>query len=259
LEYNRTRLAALFSDHAVFQQGAPVPLWGWDAAGTEVTVTCAGSTARCVAGPDGRFLLRLPAMEPGGPCELTVRGTSTVTVRDIMSGEVWLCSGQSNMEWVAADARWEAEFPANADLPAVRCFTVRNPADCPQNDARGAWEVCTPSSVGGFTAVGFAFARRIHAELGVPVGIVSSAWGGTRIESWMSRDALVGSSSGRRLVETFEADAYAAERTRAAVLTPQQEYEKLDPSNDGEVRGWHKPGFDDSGWRTMELPSTWQD
>jgi sialate O-acetylesterase len=194
-------LAPLFSDHAVLQQGRPVPVWGSAAAADPITVTFRGQTARTVAGADGRWVVYLkPLSASSDPADLVVAGQSTVTVHDVVVGEVWLCSGQSNMEFTVA-GNWskvdnaDAEVAA-ADYPLVRQLKIeRAVATAPAATAKtGGWQPASPKTVGEFTAVGYFFARDIHRALGVPVGIVFSSWGGTPIESWMS-DAARGSTS----------------------------------------------------------------
>jgi sialate O-acetylesterase len=181
------RLPAVIGDNMVLQRGQPFPIWGWDDPGTEVSVKLGNAEIRVKAGADGKWMVELPAMEAGGPHAMTVAGSDTVTVKDILVGEVWLCSGQSNMEWtVSASADAEKEIAA-ARHPRIRHLKIAHvPADSPQSDARsdGGWKVSSPETAGGFTAVGYYFAREIAKELDVPVGLIGSNWGGTRIEPW---------------------------------------------------------------------------
>jgi len=181
-----TRLPSVVGDNMVLQRGEPVPVWGWDDPGTLVTVTLAGQTATATAGADGRWTATLPAMVAGGPHELIIDGTDNVTVKNVLIGEVWLCSGQSNMEWTVKRSR-DAEMEiAAADLPRIRHIKIpHRPADNPQADVPSdGWKVCSSSTAGEFTAVGFFFARYLLKELDVPVGLLGCNWGGTRIEPW---------------------------------------------------------------------------
>jgi sialate O-acetylesterase len=189
-------LAPLFSDHAVLQQGRPVPVWGTAAAADPITVTFRGQTVRTVADGDGRWMVYLkPLAASSDPADLVVAGQNTVTVHDVVVGEVWLCSGQSNMEFTVA-GNWSRVDNADAEVaaanyPLVRQLRIeRTVATAPATAAKtGGWQPASPKTVGEFTAVGYFFARDIHHALGVPVGIVLSSWGGTPIESWMSDDA----------------------------------------------------------------------
>jgi len=196
-------LAPLFSDHAVLQSGKPVPVWGSAGASDPIAVTFRGQTVRTTAGKDGRWTVTLgPLAASSEPADLVVAGQNTVTVHDVVVGEVWLCSGQSNMEFTVDNGgavyrvdNAEAEVAA-ANYPLIRQLRIeRTVATSPAGAVKtGGWQAASPKTVGDFTAVGYFFARDIHRALGVPVGIILSAWGGTAIESWMS-DGARGSTS----------------------------------------------------------------
>ena len=190
-------LAPLFQDHAVLQRDKPLPVWGRAAPGEHVTVSFQGQLVGATTGADGRWIVYLGAVTTSAePAELVVTGTNTVTVRDVLVGEVWLASGQSNMEWpVAKAAAGEREIDA-AKFPLIRLFTAQhNVASRPADTVPGAWQVCTPETVRTFSAVGYFFARDLQRKLGVPVGLISSPWGGTPIESWMGEAALRGTAA----------------------------------------------------------------
>ncbi|WP_091061010.1 sialate O-acetylesterase [Opitutus sp. GAS368] len=192
-------LAPLFQDHAVLQCDQPVPVWGWADPGEVVLVSFRGQHQRVTTSADGRWLARLaPLAASTGSAELVITGKNTVRVADVLVGEVWLCSGQSNMEFPVYDptsrifhldqARTEV---AAANFPLIRQYKVaRAVAEKPADTGRGNWAVCSPETVGTFTAVGYFFARDLHRTLGVPIGIINSSWGGTPVESWMSAEAL---------------------------------------------------------------------
>ncbi len=185
-------LPTLFTDHMVLQRSRPIHVWGKADAGEKLTVTLAGHSKTATADASGRWSLRLPAMSAGGPFILTIRGNKQIEIKDVMIGEVWLASGQSNMTYGLAGADGaDVEVP-KADYPEIRLFTVpQKIALSPQEDTLPAhWQVCTPDSAKNFSAVGYFFARDIYKSLGVPVGIVESAWPGTTIEEWISPDAL---------------------------------------------------------------------
>ena len=186
------RLPALFTDHAVLQRDRPLPVWGWAEPGEKVSVTLGDASGEAIAGKDGKWRVTLKAQPVSvKPMKLVVSGNNTLTLNDILLGDVWLCSGQSNMEWplVLCDA---SEDVRGANLPLVRHFGVEmNFASKPQEEVRGRWQVCTPQTAGGFTAVGFYFARRVQRETGIPIGLLRSSVGGTNIELWMSQDTLM--------------------------------------------------------------------
>mgnify|MGYP001115387893 CR=1 FL=1 len=180
------KLPAIFGDHMVLQREMPIPVWGWDKPGTEVTVTLGDTSAKATAGEDGRWMVKLPAQKAGGPHTVKVSGSSDVTFNDVLIGEVWLCSGQSNMEWTVARSANAQEEIANGNHPRIRHIKIPHvPADKPQQDVKaGPWQAATPETVGNFTAVGYYFARELQKELDVPIGLIGSNWGGTRIEPW---------------------------------------------------------------------------
>jgi sialate O-acetylesterase len=180
------KLPSVIGDNMVLQRGEAVPIWGWDDPGTQVTVTLGDSKLTGQADDQGKWCVQLPAMTAGGPHTMTVAGTTRVTVANILVGDVWLCSGQSNMEWSVGNSNNSQEELAAADHPRIRHIKIPHvPAQTPQPDvASGGWQVCSPQTVGGWTAVGYFFARHLQQELDVPVGLIGSNWGGTRIEPW---------------------------------------------------------------------------
>ena len=186
------RLPAIISDGMVLQQGIPIALWGWADPGEAVSAGIGGSTDSTSADEEGHWALSLPPLEAGGPHELEVSGASNVLrVADILVGEVWLGSGQSNMQWPVSGAADAEQEIASADYPAIRMFTVAQKAESePQDDVTGQWRPATPAHVGDFSAVGYYFGRHLHGELQVPVGFVHSSWGGTPAEAWTRRAAF---------------------------------------------------------------------
>jgi sialate O-acetylesterase len=201
------KLHSLFSDHMVIQQGIPVKVWGWADAGESVTVTLDGATAKAKPGKDGAWMVKLPKRPAGGPVTLTVQGNNTLTLTNVMIGEVWIASGQSNMEWPLRSA-FQGELDINASAnPMLRLFTVpKTKADRPMDNVVGAWQVCGPASVSNFTAVGYYFGRDLQKSLKVAVGIIHTSWGGSPAEVWMSEKALAARADYQRDI----LDAYPA-------------------------------------------------
>lgn len=184
------RLPAIFSEHMVLQRGIRVPVWGWADPGEQVTVTIARQTGKAQAGADGKWMVHLAPLKTGGPLRLVIQGKNTLAVEDVLVGEVWLCSGQSNMVMkVSAAQNFEAERQA-ANTPEIRTFVVQpSYAEEPQSELKGRWIVATPESVGEFSAAAYFFGRELHRSLHVPVGLVNSSVGGTAIEAWISAGA----------------------------------------------------------------------
>jgi len=185
------KLPGVFGDHMVLQRGMPVPVWGWADPAETVTVTLAGQSKTATADGEGKWSVKLDAMKAGGPHELKAQGkTGAVQLTDVLVGEVWLGSGQSNMEMtVGGVMNKEAEI-ASADQPKIRMLTVaKKTAMEPQDNSGGQWRPCSPETVAGFSAAAYFFGRELHKQLDVPVGLINSSWGGTPIEAWTSAAA----------------------------------------------------------------------
>jgi sialate O-acetylesterase len=191
-------LASMFSDHMVLQRDLRVPVWGRAERGAQVTVTLDGKSATATADDDGAWRASLEPHAAGGPFELVVSaGDHKLTLGDVLVGDVWIASGQSNMEWpVAASNDAEAENAA-ADFPQIRFIDVPNVVgDAPRTEfENAAWEVCEPGKIGRWSAVAYFFGRELNRELKVPIGLVGCNWGGTPMEAWTSREALESSDT----------------------------------------------------------------
>jgi len=181
-------LPHVFGSHMVLQRDQAIPVWGWADAGEEVAVKLGDlPVATATADATGAWRVDLPAQPAGGPLTLTVTGANTLTLDDILIGDVWLCSGQSNMEWTVNGCTDAELARVEANYPGIRHIQVpKVPAGTPARDFEGAWQVCSPETVGGFTAVGYFFARHLHRELNVPIGLINSSWGGTAIDPWVA-------------------------------------------------------------------------
>jgi len=263
-------LPALFGDNMVLQAGVDAPVWGWADSGEAVTLTASWrrEPISVEADEQGRWKLELPTPAAGGPHTVVVEGSNRIEIANVMIGEVWICSGQSNME-MCLDAGpmsyygvldYEKEIAA-ADFAQIRLFTVprhlgaRREADCD-----GAWLVCSPETVKTFSAAGYFFGRTLHRDLGVPVGLICSSWGGTPAESWTSEARL-------RTMGDFNPALDALERFRSDRAGYEAEQEaKLarwaESLNDADLgctgKGWMAPDWDDRSWPSMDLPCTWQ-
>lgn len=185
------KMASIFGDHMVVQRDQPIRVWGWTEPGTEVRVTMAEHAASGTADESGRFDVSLDPLPAGGPHEMVVRADETETFEDVLVGEVWVCSGQSNMAWPVAQANDPDLESMTAKFPNIRLISVPQVGTQePQDDFNGAWEACTPESVTDFSAVGYFFGRQLHQTLDVPVGLIDNAWGGSSAEAWVNRDVL---------------------------------------------------------------------
>jgi sialate O-acetylesterase len=185
-------LPHLFSDHMVLQRDKEIPVWGWAAPQEHISVSLGRLSGDTTAGHDGSWKLTLPAMHAGGPFTLAVRGIKTIVIKDVMLGEVWVASGQSNMAYALSGATGAADEIPKATYDQIRFFTVPKAiALSPQPDTLPAhWDVCSPVTAKTFSAVAYFFARDLHKALDVPVGIILSAWPGTAAEEWTGQEAL---------------------------------------------------------------------
>ena len=187
------RLPTVISDNMVLQHGRKVPIWGWAEPNEKVKVSLEGKTKETVAGTNGHWRVDLPAHAPGGPFVITIAGKNTITIKNVMFGEVWVCSGASNMAWGVGGSA-SPEDIAKMVYPNIRTFfMLPRPYATPQPDAlQGNWRAASPETVGEFPAVGFWFALKLQEELGVPVGLINASTGSTSYETWTPREALEG-------------------------------------------------------------------
>ncbi len=186
------RLPALFSDGLVFQQGKPLSIWGWAAPDEDVSIQFAGQTRAARADLDGKWRVILdPLPANATPQEMKVNGKNSLILKNLLIGEVWICSGQSNMQWTVSQAANPQQEVEAANFPQIRMFNVeRVTAMSPVDDVKGSWKEANPGNVGQFSAVGYFFGRHLHQVLKVPVGLINTSWGGTRVEAWTSRESL---------------------------------------------------------------------
>ena len=199
------RLPALIGDNMVLQRDTAVKVWGWADPGEQVTVIFAERKGATVTGPDGAWRVTLDPLSAGGPYEMTVSGENTVTLYDILVGEVWVCSGQSNMHWPMKFSADPDREIAAANHPSIRLFYVTNQgAADPAEDCFGRWEECAPRTVTDFSAVAYYFGRELNREFDVPVGLIQSSWGGTPIEAWLSLDTVRGDPSLHYMLDGWE-------------------------------------------------------
>lgn len=184
--------ARIFSSNMVLQQGQENPIWGWADKGEKITIAFAGKTISLKANKSGKWSTKLPSLDYGGPYEMTIKGKNSIHFDNILIGEVWVCSGQSNMEFRLNSAIHAKDEIAAANLPNIRLFTVaQKVSQTPVEDLdNGEWLVCTPSNAPAFSAVGFFFGRYLNQELKVPVGLIHTSWGGTVAETWSSKQTI---------------------------------------------------------------------
>ncbi len=261
-------LSPLFTDHMVLQQKQDITIRGTANAGGEVTVELEGKVVKSVADKEGKWNVVLPPLKAGGPYELTISGEDTLTLKNVMVGEVWICSGQSNMEMPLA-GKWSTvnnfeQEVADANYPDIRLLMVKKEmANRPKdNFTSKGWEKCTPETVGKFSAVGYFFGRDIYKKINVPIGLIETSWGGTVVEAWTSAEALKKIPEFVDTVTAIETDM----RTDEERAKEQKKKQQVWPDKIGEIivnsgtwkHGYQNADYNISQWKTMTLPTTWE-
>ena len=233
------RLPAVITDHMVIQRGQPVHIWGWADAGEAVSVSFRDHFATATADELGRWSANLPPGDAGGPFFLQVKGTNTIAINDVLVGDVWIASGQSNMEFSLAHAQNAAAEIAAANYPKIRLFTVeRGVSGYPLEDVKARpWAACTPESAPTFSAVAYFFGRDLNKKFFVPIGLIHTSWGGTPAEAWTSMDGLGSDAS---LMPVFAEWAKVADETSADLLARDRE-QKL--TAEAKAQGHTPPSF----------------
>ncbi|HYW71813.1 MAG TPA: sialate O-acetylesterase [Pyrinomonadaceae bacterium] len=262
-EQNAARAAvqvpAIIGDNMVLQAGMKVRIWGKANPGEHVTVRFNSQTGQATADGAGHWQTFLGPFKAGGPFELTIAGANTLTFKNILVGEVWVCSGQSNMEWPLVNAKDGAKAVAAANYPEIHLFTVeKNTSATALNDVKGRWVVTTPDTVGQFSAVGYFFGRALNQQLKTPVGLIHTSWGGTPAESWTSYEALAVNPDLKPIIDRYQ-------ESLKSLPERQKEYERvmarweqnniyLDPGNKGEALGYAGASVNAADWKQMNLP-----
>jgi sialate O-acetylesterase len=268
------KLPALISDNMVLQQGRPAAIWGTADAGEEVTVTIGDQKQTATADSSGKWKVELGPLKAGGPLEMTVAGKNTVTIHNVLVGEVWVCSGQSNMEFavwnhgVFGGAKNAEQEVAAGNHPLLHLFLVKKAvAGQPQSDVQGQWVVASPATVGGFSAVGYFFGRDLQRDLKVPVGMIASSWGGTPAEAWTSAPALESDPDLKLVLDSWSEKIAEYPQVLAKYAASLGDWEKSaeeaeangktalpfpDPPKDPRDHYWRDAGL----WNAMMLPLT---
>jgi sialate O-acetylesterase len=262
LAYGEVKPAGIFGDHMVLQRQKKVRIWGEAVPGEQVSVSFHGQTATGQAGKDGTWSIELQPMEAGGPFELTILGKNKIVYKDVMVGEVWLCSGQSNMGFGVGSVENAKSEIASANFPNIRHFTKGyDYDDKPGNRIAGTWVVCSPATAGGFSAVAYFFARTLYKDMNVPIGLINSSWGATNAEQWIS---LAGYLSLKDLpsVKAYQKGLKDIKAAQAEYEKKAAEWEKntftSDPGNKGFAQGWAKADTAVTDWKAANLPQFWE-
>jgi sialate O-acetylesterase len=260
------KLSGIFGDGMVLQRESEVAVWGTAKPGATIEVAPSwGGTNSGIADAKGRFRVLVRTPPAGGPFEVAVRGDGELTLHDVMSGDVWLCSGQSNMEWHIVTGFKEPpgaptaqEEIAAANFPEIRLFAVHNRVSTYEcDDVQGAWKVCSPETAGDFSATAYYFGRKVHQELGVPIGLITSDWGGTPARAWTSSKAL---RAFPQFGETLDYLAIASDPNKRVQFAKEHGgswWDRIDDRGSDPVGSkWSALDYDDSSWKSVQLPAS---
>lgn len=252
-------LPKFFSSHMVLQREAPITVYGWAAAGKTVKVSFAGQKAQAKTDAKGSWSLQLKAMPVGGPYVMTVSEANTVTFEDVYLGDVWFCSGQSNMGWKLEDATNGREELAKASHEKIKLLQVsRTMAGTPQQDIeKGTWKTCSPESALGFSAVAYFFGRELYQKYQVPIGLINASWGGTRIEDWMGEAVMGKHDAAQKTIAQMRNINFTT-----LMSTYDKEFKaweaKADSLDLGNRQNWAADAYDKSGWKPLQVPTLWE-
>jgi len=255
------RMPLIFSDGMVLQRDKQIPIWGFADANESVEVHFNKQIKKTTADKNGKWTVNLSAEKAGGPFELIIIGKNKITIKNVLVGEVWICSGQSNMEFQVFKTMNSEKEISSADYPMIRHFGVaQDLSGTPKDDLKqGKWEVANKENVGNFTAVGYYFARKLYSELKIPIGIINTSWGGTNVETWTSREAFENSPDFKAMiadVPTVDINAIF-ETYKKSVLDNLKKVQGFDVSMENEEQ-FKSPDFQDKNWSEIKVPSLWE-
>ncbi len=258
------RLPKLISNGMILQRDVSLKIWGWAHAGEEITLSFLNKKYNTKATDNGNWTIILPKQKAGGPYTMQLKASNEITVTDILIGDVWLCSGQSNMEQ-AMSGRLKYKYAdeiATVNNPFIRHFLIPDKYDfnAPQTDVEsGTWKAANPQNIGEFTAVGYFFAKEIYAKYKVPVGIINAALGGSPAEAWISEAALKKFPGYYNELQKFKSSELIKQTEQKDNAATTAWYKQLQDADLGEQQNWKNPLLNDEGWRTINVPGYWAD
>jgi sialate O-acetylesterase len=256
-------LPRLISDGIVLQRDIKIPIWGWADIGEEVTVSFNGNTYIAKTGAEKKWKVMLDPVKAGGPFEMKIVGTNIITIKNILIGDVWLCSGQSNMEYelYKSAERYSKEIATSANNQ-IRHFQVKRRIGFnTSNDIESVngWQAASPATAPNFTAVGYFFAKELYKKYKVPIGIINSSFGGTPAEAWMNENALKDFPNYYANAIKYKDAALVDKITEQDKGMVDNWYKQVNEGDIGTAEKWYDTNYNSSDWKTMQMPSFWQD
>jgi sialate O-acetylesterase len=260
--YTQIRLPKLICDSMVLQRDVELKIWGWASPGERINISFNGKKSKAVAGVNGKWLAKFPAMKAGGPFNMELKGRNTIVLKDILIGDVWLCAGQSNMvhQMKVHNITYATDI-SGANYPQIRQYRIPTVTgltgpleDLPQSH----WKSANPKDINDFSVLAYFFAKQIFTKYGIPIGIINSSVGGTTIESWTSEDGLMDIGGWRDIITRNKDTAYVNGVNRRALSTSVKKNISTDQGLTGSVK-WYDPQYVPKGWRNINIPGYWED
>ncbi|MFB9110138.1 sialate O-acetylesterase [Flavobacterium gyeonganense] len=255
------KMPLIFSDGMVLQRDKQIPVWGFADANENIEIHFNKQIKKTTADKNGKWTVNLNAEKAGGPFELIIIGKNKITIKNVLVGEVWICSGQSNMEFQVFKTMNAEKEIADANYPMIRHFGVaQDLSGTPKDDLKqGKWEVANKENVGNFTAVGYYFARKLYSELKIPIGIINTSWGGTNVETWTSREAFLNSPDFKAMITDLPVmDVDSISKLYAVKMKERVEKIQGTPVNADNEVSFKETTFDDSNWGELNTPDLWE-
>lgn len=255
------KMPLIFSDGMVLQREKQIPIWGFADANESIEVRFNKQIKKTTADKNGKWTLNLSPEKAGGPFELIIIGKNKITIKNILVGEVWICSGQSNMEFQVSKTMNAEKEIADANYPMIRHFgVVQDLSGTPKDDLKqGKWEEASKENVGNFTAVGYYFARKLYSELKIPIGIINTSWGGTNVETWTSREAFQNSPDFKALIADLPVmNVDSISELYAVQMKERVEKIQGNPVNTDNEGSFKETTFNDSNWGELNTPGLWE-
>lgn len=257
----QVHLSKMFADHMVLQRNQQIPVWGWSIPNDRIEITLNSQSKITEADGTGKWMVKLNPETAGGPYEMKISGKNTISITDVMIGDVWVCSGQSNMEWpVKSSLNAMDEIKAAKNFKIRQFLVGRDVESIPKDKLKeGNWSVCSPESAGNFTAVGYFFAKNLQEELDVPIGLINTTWGGTNIETWISRNAFEEDEEFKSMISGMpNMDIESILEPKMSKVATQIEKIQNYPIIDEKRDDYAELEYDDTAWPSINAPELWE-
>ncbi|MDP3311726.1 sialate O-acetylesterase [Lutibacter sp.] len=256
-------LSKIFADNMVLQRNTPIPVWGTAKANEKIEIRFNNQIKKTKADKNGKWIIRLDNETAGGPFVLMIKAKNTIEIKNVLVGEVWLCTGQSNMEWSVEQSNDFKNELASANNPMIRHIKIDKEVNSlPQNsvNSKNSWQVCDSTTVGSFTAIGYFFAKNLYNEIKIPIGLINSSWGGTNIETWISREGFESSDEFKEMISRMpKIDLDSLSKLKVKGFDKRIEALQGAKINAAVASTFKESGFNDSKWPELNTPQVWEE